>query len=103
MAFNGRRNFTSGNGNESEDDKLKRLQVTCRNIIYKPQTSEPQCQAWSKPNHNLHNRVIFFSFRIPIIAERARGGGEEESRDREDECCDYGEKQGIMKHTIGYL
>ena len=27
MAFNGRRNFTSGNGNESEDDKLKRLQV----------------------------------------------------------------------------
>ena len=27
MAFNGRRNCMSGNGKESEDDKLKRLQV----------------------------------------------------------------------------
>ena len=52
---------------------------------------------------NLSQFLLFISFRIPIIVERARGGGEEESRDREDECCDYGEKQGIMKHTIGYL
>ena len=74
MAFNGRRNFTSGNGNESEDDKLKRLQVTCRNIIYKPQ------------NHNVklgQNQTIIYiieSYSFPSVYQLLQKELEEEER-----------------------